>query len=368
MTALRIRATVHRAAIVTISALLAACAPKDDAAGTMDATPAVLPAWTFDSTMIFPVSRGLTRPEDGVALADGRIIVADQAVGLRVIHPDGTTEPFGQLSGAGYMHHPPEMTGGANGVSLEPAGTHLLVADVVTGAIYRVDASNGTAEKLYQHAYGVNAAIRDSKGNLWFTQSTRNTAETGEGRMWAAVDTPMPDGAVLRLAFAEGKFAGKAEVVADSLLFANGIAFDEANGQLFVAEIVAGRVLRFRVDPATGALSERTVFADSVAADNVELDGDGNLWMMVPLTSEIIVANTTTGARHTAFKLAQTPEQQATLAEFVRRGLEGKPRVSLLTPALSAPLPGVMTGIILTPNGGPVYMTGLGDALVKLPR
>lgn len=352
--------------LATVLAILAACAPKEN--GAEIATPAALPTWTFDSTMIFPAGRGLTRPEDGVALADGRLIVADQAVGLRVIRPDGATEPFGQLAGAGYMHHPPEMTGGANGVWLEPAGTHLIVADVFTGAIYRVDVNSGAAQKIYQHAYGVNAAVRDSKGNLWFTQSTRNTAEAGEGRLWAAVDTPMPDGAVLRLAFADGKLTDQATVVADSLLFANGIALDERNGRLYVAEIGAGRVLRFTVDPATGTLSERTVFADSVAADNIELDIDGHLWMMAPLTGEIVVANTATGARHVAFKLAQTPEQQATLAEFMSRGMAGKPRVQLLTPALVAPLPSVMTGLILSPNRGPVYMTGLGDALVKLPR
>jgi len=31
-----------------------------------------------------------------------------------------------------------------------------------------------------------------------------------------------------------------------------------------------------------------------------------------------------------------------------------------------APMPGLLTGIILTPGGGPVYVSGLGDALIRL--
>jgi hypothetical protein len=31
-----------------------------------------------------------------------------------------------------------------------------------------------------------------------------------------------------------------------------------------------------------------------------------------------------------------------------------------------SPLPGLITGLILTSEGGPIYLTGLGDALVKI--
>jgi hypothetical protein len=42
--------------------------------------------------------------------------------------------------------------------------------------------------------------------------------------------------------------------------------------------------------------------------------------------------------------------------------------MELFTPAVWAPLPGAITGVIISPGGGPVYLTGLGNALVKLPR
>ena len=106
--------------------------------GTSDRDPgeaAVLPQWTFDASMIFPGDGSLARPEDGVALADGRLIVADQVYGLRRIELDGTSAPFGEMVAAGYVHNPPERSGGANGVSLEPDGTHLLVADIFDGGI-----------------------------------------------------------------------------------------------------------------------------------------------------------------------------------------------------------------------------------------
>jgi hypothetical protein len=42
--------------------------------------------------------------------------------------------------------------------------------------------------------------------------------------------------------------------------------------------------------------------------------------------------------------------------------------LELFTPALWGRLPGAATGVILTPGDGPVYVTSLGDALVKIER
>ena len=338
--------------------------------GTSDRGPndaAVLPQWTFDSSMIFPGDGSLVRPEDGVALADGRLIVADQVHGLRRIELDGTSAPFGEMVAAGYVHRPPEHSGGANGVSLEPDGTHMLVADIFHGGIYRVDVATGATERVYQHRYGVNTAVRDSRGAIWFTQSAHNPPENGEARIWAAVDRPRPEGALFRLGMQGGRPAAEAELLVDSLFFANGLAIDEVNSHLYLAEMLGGRVLRYRVDLATGRLGERSVVVDSVTADNLVLDGAGHLWVAAPITNELVVVNTTTGARHSAFRV-QTRAQEERAAEITRRGETGEPRLELFTPDLWAPLPGFVTGVIVSPGGGPVYVTGLGNALVRLPR
>lgn len=357
--------------IVTV-ALCATCITV--AAGCTDgssdrdsAEAAVLPQWTFDTSMIFPGDGSLARPEDGVALADGRLIVADQVYGLRRIELDGTSAPFGEMVAAGYVHSPPERSGGANGVSLEPDGAHLLVADIFDGGIYRVDVATGATEQVYRHRYGVNTAVRDSRGAIWFTQSAHNTPEAGEARMWATVDIPRPEGALLRLAMQEGRLATEAEVLVDSLYFANGVAIDESGGHLYLAETMGGRVLRYLVDLDAGQVSDRSVFVDNVEPDNLELDGEGHLWIALPLSNGLLVVDTETGARHTAFN-SVTPAQHEIIEEFVRRGESGTPRLELLSPAIWAPLPGFATGVIVSQGRGPVYLTGLGNALVRLPR
>ena len=357
----------HCSLLCAAALLSAGCAA--DRAESAAATPpaAALPSWSYDSTQVFPADRSLVRAEDGIALPDGRLIVADQVDGLRLVEPDGSSKPFGNLPALGYAHRPPAHPGGANGVSLEPGGTHLLLADVFGAAIYRVEIATGAGEKLYQHRYGINTAVRDSKGAIWFTQSAHNTPEEGEPRLWAAVDIARPEGALYRLAQKDGRLSDQPELMVDSLLFANGIAIDEPNRRLYLAETNAGRVWRFAVDLDAGRLSERTVFADSVGADNLELDGEGHLWIATPLVNEVVVVNTATGEKHSAFR-SLTEAQQGVIAEFVRRGAEGKSRMELFTPAAWAPLPGPITGIIVGPGRGPVYFTGLGNALLKMPR
>lgn len=321
----------------------------------------------LDSTIVFPADRSLVRPEDGVALGDGRLLVADQVNGLRLVEPDGSSKPFGEMVAKGYQNQPPDHDGAANGVSLEPDGAHVLVTDVMRGGIYRVEVSSGATEKLYQHRYGINTAVRDSKGNVWFTQSTANPPAEANARLLASLDHPARDGALLRLASKQGRLAAEAQVVVDSLGFANGVVIDEPNGHLYLAETTGGRVLRYRVNLNTGKLSERTVFVDSVGADNLELDGEGSLWIAEPMKNSMLVVNTATGDRHIFFR-SLTPAQQQVANEFDRRGRTGEARLQLVTAAQSEPLPGMITGVIVGPGRGPIYLTGLGNALLKLSR
>ncbi len=353
------------ATVCVACALLVGC--SGDRGGPAREDVSALPTWTFDSSMLFPAGGTLLRPEDGVALPDGRLIVADQVHGLRRIDLDGTSAPFGEMAAAGYVHRPPERVGGANGVSLEPDGAHLLVTDVYQGGIYRVAVATGAAERVYQHRYGVNAAVRDSRGAIWFTQSAHNPAGQGEAALWAAVDRPRPEGALLRLGMEDGRLAAEATTLVDSLIFANGLVLDEAAGQLYLAEIIGGRVLRFRVDLATGRLSERTVFVDGIGADNLELDDAGRLWIAVPISNEVVVVDPATGARRSVFQV-QTPAQRERAEELARRHQRDEPALELLTPDLWAPLPGFVTGVIPGRDGGPIYLTGLGNALIRLPR
>ena len=83
-----------------------------------------------------------------------------------VIFPDQSKRPFGKFAEAGYRHVPHMLPAGPNGVSLEPDRAHLLIADVFTGAIYRVNIETEVTKRVYKHRFGVNTAIRDSSGAI----------------------------------------------------------------------------------------------------------------------------------------------------------------------------------------------------------
>ncbi|MAQ29832.1 MAG: hypothetical protein CL950_07620 [Erythrobacter sp.] len=326
------------------------------------------PGGPSDEYSFFPADRSLTHAEDGVVLPDGRLLVGDWDHGLVTLSADGTKTPFGDFARAGFRSKPDPMWNSPNGVSWEPDGRHVLVADITGGHIYRVDTETEAVTRIYDHPYGVNAVVRDPTGAIWFTQSTENAeGEGSEARMFAAADKPLGDGAVFRIAPEQvGKPEPVAIKVADGLDFANGIAFDGARARLYVAEIVRSRILSFAVDQATGELSERRVLATLPTPDNIELDRDGMLWVASPFANTVYVVDPDTGDRRTVFNPA--PETSARIVtETYRRFDAGEPILSLLTPEMWGPMPGLLTGIILAPDGT-VYVSNLGDALVKLER
>jgi sugar lactone lactonase YvrE len=352
---------VYTRSLLTVIALILAgcckCGVETDA----------LPHFTFSPDMIFPADQSLNRPEDGVAFEDGSLIVTDQGTGLRLVNPDGTSRPFGKIAAAGYVHNPPDMEGCANGVTLNPAGTHLLVADVFRGGIYRVDIATEATEKIYQHTFGVNMAREDSHGGIWFSQSTRNRPEQNSAGLWDSVWVARSDGALCYLAPEKDGVEHKAVYLADDLVFANGLVIDEAKGVLYISESVGNRVLRFDVDVSAGTVSGRAVAVDVHVPDNLELDKEGRLWIACPLKTEIMVYDPASGAIESVFRIS-TPESEAIIEEFAARIAAGISWADLAGPALWSPAPGMMTGMILSPDEQTLYMTGIGKAIIRMER
>lgn len=347
--------------LVLLAGAASACAPATRGGA--------LPAWSIEASAPYPAAKGLARPEDGVALPDGRIIVADQQHGLRVIAANGSTRPFGRFAEAGYRHAPPARLAAPNGVALEPDGAHLLVADVFTGSIYRVEIATEATERVYTHPFGANTAVADSSGAIWFTQSTANPAgPQSEARLFAPFDNYAADGALFRIPppGADGRRA-PARLVLDGLAFANGIVVDERRGRLYLAETNADRITAYALSVRTGALTQRRVLARVTAPDNMELDARGRLWAASPIENALVVIDPESGKAQTVFR-ARTPASDRIVEQWRRRGAAREPRLDLFTPDLWKPMPGLVTGVILTPGGGPVYLSGLGDALVRLDR
>jgi sugar lactone lactonase YvrE len=344
-----------------------ACSPGAEDAAQPEAPPAAearaapaaaLPLGMADAT-VFPGDLSLQRAEDGVILDDGRIVVADQSVGLRAVNPDQTSAPYGRFAEAGYLHSA-EVPAGPNGVAFTPDRAHILVADIYTGAIWQVAVADESVRKIHQHAYGVNSAIADAAGAVWFTQSTANAPGAGaEARMFAAIDKPIPDGALFRLK------DGAVSEMKSGLAFANGLAIDPARGALFVAETMADRVWRFPIDGAAGALGEGSAFATVPTPDNVKIGRDGAVFVASPLASALFVVDPETGAASTWFSAA-TPESEAIAAEWGRRVAAGEGAMELFTPDVWGAMPGAVTSVILTAEGDPAYLGTLGNALVRL--
>lgn len=344
-------------------ALLASCgsAPPDSLAES-DTTEQ---SWTLADTTLFPADRSLVRPEDGVFLSDGRLIVADLRYGLIELSEDGVATPFGDFAAAGYVSGDSADSGGPNGVHLSPSGDHILTADVYTGKIYLTDIASEKTSVVVAHSALVNTAISDSTGAIWFTQSTDGF---GEERLFEAVGTPMGDGALFRLGRNEdGSYASEPTLLVDGLDFANGFYLDEKAGKLYLSETLGNRVLAFNLDVEQGTVSDQSVLAEVISPDNMRMVADGSLWVASPFTNSVYAIDPKTGEQRVVFD-GQTDKGREILAEWNRRDEAGETRLDLIGPELHGELPGLVTGMIVDNENEPVFISGLGDALVRLNR
>lgn len=95
-----------------------------------------------------------------------------------------------------------------------------------------------------------------------------------------ALDSPV-EGRVFRW----DPSSGETSIVADDILFPNGIAFDQ-EGKLFVAETYTGRILE--LDPVTGSTNVFAQTADG-KPDGMAFDIEGNLWIAVNASDSVQV-------------------------------------------------------------------------------
>lgn len=317
-----------------------------------------LPYLTYEKENLFPGNGSLLRAEDGAALDDGRIVVVDQANGLRIIDKDGSNRTFGNFKEAGFVHNPPEKIAAPNGLVLEHDGKHLLICDVADGKIYRTNVETEKVELIYDHKFGVNSIYSDKTGAIWFTQCAKNTNYQG---MFMEINSPGPNGAIFRMA----DFNSVPELIRDSLYFANGITMDKAEKNLFVSETAMDRVHSFEIDVNTGNTKYSGVATTVGTPDNILIDNNGKLIIASPVNNQVIAVDFDKHSQHIIFD-ASTKENRKITNEWFRRSHLGLKFGDLFTPKLYEPLPGLLTGMFFSSDGRTLYIANLGNDLVKL--
>ena len=321
-------------------------------------------SWNISDGVEYPEGGKLTRPEDGVMLSDGTLIVADQRYGLAKIDLSGKVSPFGNFEALDYEHNPPKVESAPNGVHLTPDKQYIITADVFNGKIYKTSIQNNSSEIIYAHKYGVNTAREDSTGSLWFTQSTENQ---NEERLFGALDKAIPDGALYRLPISEDGTLSMPELILENLYFANGFYIDEDRSKLYLSEMMKNRILVFDLDLSTGALSNQTTLVVMPTPDNMELTSQGQLWVASPLSNQIYSIDPENGESYVVFD-AQTQIGLENMEEGVRLMEMGNGFTQLLSPELTGEMPGLLTGLIIGDNSQPFYVANLGNALIKVSR
>jgi len=242
-----------------------------------------------DRAAIRYVGEGLQRPECILAESDGTLWSADARGGVVRIDPDGTQAIVTQKRSASFAGARDEasryLTGTLpNGLAFAADGS-FLISNFGTDCLETMTREGDThvlADRIDGQPVGkVNFVLRDSKGRVWITVSTRV-------KNWMhALRTDLADGYIAR--YEKGAF----HVVADGFRFTNEIRFDAREEFLYVVETTGGCISRLRVD-ANGRTGGREVFGPSTLGkgawpDGIAFDILGNLWGTMVYSDKLFV-------------------------------------------------------------------------------
>ncbi len=243
---------------------------------------------------IVNVGHDLQRPECILAERDGTLWSADARGGVMRIAADGSqrfigqraSDRFGSLaadSGASMEH---KYTQGTlpNGLAFAANGD-ILIANFGTDLL-EVMRRDGATRTLHDSIDGqpigkVNFVLRDSKGRLWITVSTRVNPWT------KASATRVCDGYIAVLD------DRGLRVVADGFHFTNEVRLDADEEWLYIVESTGPHISRMRlVESDQGVqLTEREVFGPSHLGgppDGFAFDAFGNLWIALVMVDRLI--------------------------------------------------------------------------------
>jgi sugar lactone lactonase YvrE len=232
----------------------------------------------IDTSSLQYIGEGLQRPECILAERDGTLWSADSRGGVVRMRHDGTQEIVTQRISEYFAAAGDEatryLTGTLpNGLAFAENGD-ILISNFGTDRLEvmsRTGESRVLADSIDGEAIGkVNFVLRDSKGRIWITVSTRI-------KNWMhALRTDLYDGYIAR--YIDGKF----HIMADGFQFTNEIRMDANEEWMYAVETTGGHIRRMRVND-DGTLGKPEVFGPASLGkgawpDGIAFDSIGNLW------------------------------------------------------------------------------------------
>ena len=239
------------------------------------------------------LGKDLQRPECILTERDGTIWTADASGGVMKINGDGTQKliaPYSEngITESSYENRYIKSNGSLpNGLCFDKTGD-IIIANWGTNHIERMTREGKLTTILTEIdgcALGkTNFPLRDSKGRIWFTVTTKTEPWTDQ------INTKATDGYIALL---DEKGV---RIVADGFCGTNEIRFDDKEEWLYVVESTAWKISRLRVHE-DGSLTNREVYGPSKLdgfPDGFAFDAFGNLWITLIFT-DVLVAITPDG-------------------------------------------------------------------------
>jgi sugar lactone lactonase YvrE len=224
----------------------------------------------IDLSKILTLGAGLVRPEGVMAADDGTVYASDGRGCCSRTSRGGKTVFFGDLGGV------------PNGICLDREG-NCLVANIGNGRLQSLS-PQGESKILMTEAGGKrmstpNFPFIDSQERIWVSNSTAHED------LNAALQRVIPDGSIVLIQGA------KQRIVAEGICFANGLTLDAAEKNLYVAETMKRRILRYAV-AGDGSLSGPEVYGPDFLGrlgfpDGIAFDEAGNLWVTFPMANAV---------------------------------------------------------------------------------
>ncbi len=244
-----------------------------------------LTGWQVRPGDIGFLGQHLQRPECILCEQDGTVWTADGRGGVMRLDGRGqqllvphTASAVTQAFEARYVQAQGSLP---NGLAFTPEGD-FIVANWGSDAV-EILSRSGTVRTLVSEIDGqplgkANFPLRDARGRIWFSVTTREDPWTRQ------LNTRANDGYI---ALIDDRGV---RIVADGFCGTNEIRFDQNEDWLYVVESTGRRISRLRVHP-DGTLTDREVYGPADLGghpDGFAFDAHGNLWITLIFADKLV--------------------------------------------------------------------------------